>query len=89
MQQLIESWQDFSQWEFKDTDFGDNVEMKLAAYWHVLQTGKEGTKGNKRIRKYARVAAVITIDARATNEKGRIQRKMKNLLLSYMRRKVI
>lgn len=63
--------------------------MKLAAYWHVLQTGKEGTKGNKRIRKYARVAALININELGTNEKGSIQRKMKNLVLSYMRRKVI
>lgn len=68
--------------------FGENVEMKLAACWHVLQTGKEGIKGNERIRKYARVAALINIDARGTNEKGRIQGKM-NLFLSYMRRKVI
>lgn len=51
--------------------------MKLAAYSHVLQTGKERTTGNKRIRKYTRVAALINIDARGTNEKGRIQRKMK------------
>lgn len=30
--------------EFKDMDFGDNVKMKLADYWCVLQAGKDGTK---------------------------------------------
>jgi len=70
-------------------DLGDNIEMKLAVYWHVLQTGKEGKKGNKRIRIYVKVAALINIDARVTNENVIIWRKTKNLFSNYMRRKVI
>lgn len=55
----------------------------------MLRTGKEGTKGNNIIRKYARDASLININTRATNKNGRIQRKMKNLFLSCTRRKVI
>lgn len=63
-------------------DFGDNAGMKLAAYWQVLQTDKERTRGNKRIRKHSRVAALINIDVRGTNEKRRYGE-------SVARRKVI
>lgn len=62
-------------------DFGDNVKMKL-----VCAAG--GSK-RKRSRKHAETAGLISIDARGIDDEVRIYRKMKNLFLSYMRRKVI
>lgn len=67
MQQLIESWQDFAQREFKDVDFGDNVKMKL-----VCAAGQKGGSKRKRSRKHAGTAALTSVDAKGTDDEVRI-----------------